>query len=40
MVLHGVAAQVILTFDGVGRSLLRAIVTTHVDSPVGFSPIP
>lgn len=29
-----------LTFDGVGRALLRAIVTTHVDNPVGVSPMP
>ena len=40
MVLHDAATQELLKFDGVGRSLLRAIVKMHVDSPVGLSPMP
>lgn len=28
-----------LTSDGVGHSLLRAVVTTQVDKPSGLSPI-
>ncbi len=29
-----------LTLYGVGHSLLRAVVTTHVDNPLGLSPVP
>ena len=40
MVLYDTAARELRKFDGVGRSLLGAIVKMHVDSPVGLSPMP
>ena len=40
MVLHGTAVQVLSSFDGVSRSLLGAIVTTHTATLKKLSPMP